>query len=194
MSTNTTALCRGYPLANLQYRTYPFVRLVLEFLHKCPECEVRNLFTPKFFHSAQVKVFKEQYVKIPTQVYCEFPMMVCSLIRSLLMDTRNGLALAFLVVRPFDLAGIYFLCFCQCLGVVFVEHWRRIGLTVRASQEVFDTKVEPFSFTCLGFIFDFTIVFSKRDIHVSECVSCHLNLLDFAFVFHYARRNDTNVR
>ena len=51
-------------------------------------------------------------------------------------------------------------------------------MTITGSQEVFDTKVEPFSLTCLGFYLDFTIVFSERDIHVSERVSCNMNLGD----------------
>ena len=55
--------------------------------------------------------------------------------------------------------------------------------TVTASQEVFDSKVKPFSLTCLGFVDDFRVIFSECDIHVSECVPCNNNLFDFAFHF-----------
>ena len=55
---------------------------------------------------------------------------------SLFMDTRNIVAFTFSVVRPFHLTRILTLCFCQLLGVVFVEHWRGISVSVTASQKV----------------------------------------------------------
>ena len=84
MFTNRAALCRGYPSTNLQHRTYPFFRLVFEFFKKLTESEVRNLLAPKVLHSIKVKVFKEHYIKVTAQVYRQFPMMIRSLIGSLL--------------------------------------------------------------------------------------------------------------
>ena len=75
--------------------------LVLKFLHERTQGEVRNLFTPKFFHTAKVQVFKEQNIKLTTQLDGKFPMVICSLIRSLFMDTCNVLAFALSVVIPF---------------------------------------------------------------------------------------------
>ena len=63
MFTNRTALCGGYPSPNLQHGTNAFMGLVLKFLHERTEGEVRNLFTPKFFHTAKVQVFKEQNIQ-----------------------------------------------------------------------------------------------------------------------------------
>ena len=101
ISTDTTALCRGYPSTNLQHRTYPFLGLVFEFFKKLTESKVRDLFTPKSFHTVEVQVFKEEYIKVATQVYCKFPMMIRSLIRSFLMNTRNILAFSLLIVIPY---------------------------------------------------------------------------------------------
>ena len=47
---------------------------------------------------------------------------------------------------------------------------------VTASQEVLDTHIEPFRFTSLGFGLDFAKIFSERDIHITDCVTCDLNL------------------
>ena len=54
-------------------------------------------------------------------------------------------------------------------------------MSVTASQEVLDTKVEPFRFTGLRFVADFAKIFSEGDIHITECVSVNLNTLDFTF-------------
>ena len=183
MSANRTAFTCRRPSPNLQHRPNPFMRLVFQFPYELTEGKVRDLFSKKCFHASKIQVFKEQDVKTSAQVYSKFPMVICSLIGSLLVDTCHLFSAPFFVIRAFHLSGMLSLCFCQLLGVVFVEHWRRIRLTVRASQEVFDSKVEPFSLTRLGFIFDFTIVFSERDVHVSEGVSCNLNLYDFTLYF-----------
>ena len=104
MFTNTTALCSGCPASNLQNSTYPLLCLPFEFHDELTEGKVRNLFTPKSFHAVKVQVFKEHYIKTSAEVYCEFPVVVCSLIFSLLMDTRNILAFSFSVIRTFDLS------------------------------------------------------------------------------------------
>ena len=74
--TNSTGLCRGCPPINLQYGSYPFLRLVFEFKQKLAEGKVGDLFTPKVFHTRKVQVFKEHYIKVTTQVYRQFPMVV----------------------------------------------------------------------------------------------------------------------
>ena len=76
------------------------MRLVLEFLHKCTECEVRNLFAPKFFHSAQVssknKISKFRHKSMPVSNGGLFSDS------RLFMDTGRS-CVGVLVVRPFDL-------------------------------------------------------------------------------------------
>ena len=181
--TNRTRFCSRRPPIDFQHGAYPLFALVFEFLRELTKSKVRYLFPPKPFHTRKVQIFKEQDVKLTTEFYRQFPMVVCSLVRRFLVETGNVLAFSFLVVRPFDLARIRFLCVCQLLGILFVEHRRCLSVSVTGSQEVFDSKVEPFSFTRLGFGNDFAIVFSERDIHVSECVSCNLNLLDFSLDF-----------
>ena len=104
MFTNTTALCSGCPASNLQNSTYPLLCLPFEFHDELTEGEVRNLFTPKSFHAVKVQVFKEQNIKLLAEFYRQFPMVVCSLIFSFLVDTGNVLAFPFLVVRTFDFA------------------------------------------------------------------------------------------
>ena len=155
--------------------------LVLEFLHEPTKGEVRDLFFPQAFHTRKVQVFKEQNIKLTTKFYRQFPVVICSLIRRFLVDTRNRFAFALLVARTFHLTRIRFLCVCQLLGIEFVEHWRGLSVSVTTSQEILDTKVKPFRFTGLGFVSDFPKIFSECDIHISECVPMNLNAFDFAF-------------
>ena len=61
-------------------------------------------------------------------------------------------------------------------------------MTVTANQEVFDTKIEPFSFTRLGFKLDFAIVFSERDIYVFRRVSINLDAFDSTLYFPMQRK------
>jgi len=91
MITNTTAFCRRCPASNRKYKTIAFIRLVFEFPHELTEGKIRNLFTKEGFHTAKVQVFKEQNIKLLTEIYRKFPMVVRSLIFSLFMDTRNVL-------------------------------------------------------------------------------------------------------
>ena len=93
--------------------------LVFEFLIELTKPKIGDLFPPQAFHAFKVQVFKEQNIELATQVYCEFPMVIGSLIRRFLMETRNGLTFSLLVVRPFHLAGIYLLSGCQLIGILF---------------------------------------------------------------------------
>ena len=99
MSTHRTALCRRCPAVNLQHRTQTLASLVFEFLHEITKSEVRDLFPPQAFHPVKVKVFKEQHIKLLAQVYRKFPMVICSLIGSLLVDTGNLFSAPFSVIR-----------------------------------------------------------------------------------------------
>ena len=112
MTTNTTALCRRTPFTDFQDSTYPLLCLPFEFPYELTEGEVRDLFAPQTFHTFKVQVFKEHYIKITAEIYCKFPVVIRSLIRSFLMDTRNLFPTAFLVVRTFQFTGVCLLCFC----------------------------------------------------------------------------------
>ena len=106
MSTNRAALTCRRPPPNLQHRTYPLLALMFEFLKELTEGKVRDLFAKEGFHTPKVQVFKEQHIKLLAQLYRKFPMVVCSLVRSFLVDTGNVLAFTFTVIRAFDLENV----------------------------------------------------------------------------------------
>ena len=132
MSAHTTALCGRRPPIDFQHRADTLMALVFKLSEKLTKGEVGDLFSPQAFHTRKVEVFKEQYIKTTAQVYREFPMMVCSLVRRFLVDTCNVLTFSFLILRTFDLTRIRLLCSCQRFSVVFVEHRRGISMTITA--------------------------------------------------------------
>ena len=79
VSTDAAPLCRRCPPVNLQHSAYPFFRLVFEFKYKLSEGKIGDLFTPKVFHAVKVQVFKEHYVKVSTEVYSQFPVVIVKL-------------------------------------------------------------------------------------------------------------------
>ena len=79
MITNRAALCRRRPTADFQQRTETLASLVFEFLKEITECKVRDLFSPQGFHAAKVQIFKEQNIKLLTQLNSKFPMVTGSL-------------------------------------------------------------------------------------------------------------------
>ena len=136
MSTDTTALCRRYPLTNLQHRTNTLWDWCLIFFDELTEGKVGYLFPQRRFIPARLRSSKNIISKLRAEVYRKFPLMIRSLIGSLFMQACDGLSGAFSVVRTLNLSRMMALCFCQLSGIVFVQHWRRVSLTLTASQEV----------------------------------------------------------
>ena len=117
------------------FRTF-FFDWCFSFFRKLTEGEVRYLFCPIsvsyhfMFRSSKKKKNRTFWHKL----YSEFPVVVCSLIFSFLVDTGYIPTATVSIIRTLDLPGMCLLCFWrEFISVLFVEHRRRIAFTVTAS-------------------------------------------------------------
>ena len=63
-----------------------FLTLGLQYLNELVEAEIGDFASPKAFHAVKVQGFKDNRIKLPTEVAGELPVKVFALIRDFPME------------------------------------------------------------------------------------------------------------
>ena len=139
--------CRR-PLTDLRQLTLMFYTLVPQYLNKLVEGEVRHFSPPKPFHARKVQGFKDNRIKLLTQIGCKLPVKVFPLAADFpiqaceLKDTPPPTVRAFLfatqifVERPKFVQSLF-----QGLWVLY------LFTRAQCQESVFHAKVCPNAFT-----------------------------------------------
>ena len=144
-----TRFCRSSPLTDLTKLTFMFLTLILQYLSKLIECEVRDFTTPETFHAVKVQGFNDNRTKLLTKFRGKLPVKVFALIAYLSIETRNLSHCSPPTVRTFLFTSQCFVETTKFLQGVF-QTLRVLFLLTRAECQicVFHAEVCPNAFTC----------------------------------------------
>ena len=126
--TIRTRLCRSRPLPDLNKMTLMFSTLIAQYLNKLIEGKVRHLAAPKPFHAIKVQRFKDNRIKLFTELGSQLPMPIFALVSNLsveageLTDTSPPPPRSFLFSRKAFVESAEFVqgvLYLKVAGVVF---------------------------------------------------------------------------
>ncbi len=151
MATITARFCRCSPLTDfLQFFTM-FGTLLFEYLQKLVESVIRDLASPKPFHTVKVERLKAKYVKLFAKVGSEFPLPIFSLSGNFAVKSREVSDGTPPIVRAFDFTRKCLVQSSQRLERLFEKLRRCYLLACVAGEECFVSVVKPCTLTRLGF-------------------------------------------
>ena len=128
-----------------------FETLVYQYLKKLPKGEVRDLTSPKTFHTRKVQRLGRNKVKSFTKICSKFPMPVSALMGDMSVESRQLIDGTPPVARTFHFTRKAFVETSQPCQRLFQELWRLYFLAIAQCQKsVFHAEVCTYIFTRSG--------------------------------------------
>ncbi len=158
-----------------------FVCLPPYLLHELTEAEVGDFLPPEAFHTFEVQVLEETYVKQTDEFEGKFPVMVFALASDFPMTACEMLPCAFTIVATAFFLGYNTVCFGNLGSRLFIELRRLILLTIRTGEKGFETEIKPSSLTHLRFGTQAFVICHDGQIPIAQCVTFHGNTFHVAF-------------
>ena len=126
-----------------------FLTLILQYLNKLVEGEVRDFTPPQPFHAIKVQCFKDNRIKLLTEFGGELPLKVFALIADFPIETCDLSDTPPPAIRTFDLSRKAFVERSKCVQGLFQRLWV-LDLLTRGKRQVsvFHTEVCPNALTC----------------------------------------------
>ena len=134
-STITTRFRCSSPLTDLFEKTLMFLTLILQYLNKLVEGEVRDFTSPKAFHTLKVQRFNRNRIKLLTKFACELPMKVFTLVANFPIQTCELSDTPPPTVRTFNFTRKAFVEGSQLLQRVF-QRLRVLFFLTRAQCQI----------------------------------------------------------
>ena len=181
LSTVVAYRCGRLPTSNRFYALASFYCLPPYLLHELTEAEVRDFLPPETFHTFEIQILKETYVKQTDEVQCKFPVMVFALASDLAVCSGVVFACAFTIVTTALFSRQRSIRFCNLVSRLFIELRRLILLTIRTGEKGFETEIKPSSLTHLRFGTQTFVICHDGQIPIAQCVTFHGNTFHVAF-------------
>ena len=126
-----------------------FLTLILQYLNKLVEGEIRDLASPKPFHAIKVQRFNGNRIKLLTKFRGNLPLKVFALVGDFTVETGNLPHTPPPTVRPFLLTAKCFVEMTKLVQRLFQRLWVLDLLTRGKCQvSVFHAEVCPNALTC----------------------------------------------
>ena len=126
-----------------------FETLVLQYLNKLIEGEIRDLSSPEAFHAVKVQGFNGNRIKSFTKIRSKFPMEIFALIGNLAVKSCEFTDGAPPTIRPFLFTAKGFVEITKFRQGLFQRLWVLDFLTrAKCQVSVFHTEVCPNVLTC----------------------------------------------
>ena len=171
----------GFPTSDGFHTLASFVCLPPYLLHELTEAKVRNFLAPETFHTFEIQILKETYVKQTDKMQCQFPVMIFTLTSNLSVCSGVVFACAFTIVTTALFSRQRSIRFCNLGSRLFIEFRRWVFLTIRTGEKGFETEIEPSSLTHLRFGTQTFVIGNDGEIPIAQCVTFHGNTFHVAF-------------
>ena len=152
-----------------------------QYLNKLPEGEVRDLSSPKPFHTLKVECLGNDGIKPAAEVCGKFEMPISALIGNFAIEPCKCSNSTPPVVRTSDFSTQGLVESSECFQGLFQELWRSYFIASVESQIGVHTEIYPYAFTCSGQHFFRCIICHHIEPICSHTVAKDLDIADSAF-------------